>query len=255
MNERTALVTGASSGIGLDLARIFSRDGWNVVLVARSEAKLREIAAELPGAQVLVADLAKRDAAAEIVAELKRRNIEIDALVNNAGYGLAGDFVTNDLQREVDMIQVNVVALMQLTKLLLPPMIARKRGRILNVASTAGFQAGPGMAVYYATKAFVILFSEAIDDELRNTGVTVTALCPGPTETGFAGVANMTESRLFTMARPMSSAVVARAGYRGMMAGRRLVLPGVKNKLLVQLTKVSPRRAVTSVVRKFQENR
>ena len=153
------------------------------------------------------------------------------------------------------MIQVNVVALTELTKLLLIPMVARKRGRILNVASTAAFQPGPLMAVYYASKAYVLSFSEAIADELRDSGVTVTALCPGPTDTGFADVAQMTESRLFTMMRPMSSKRVALAGYRGMMAGRRIVIPGAKNKMLVQSLRVSPRRMITTVVRKFQEKR
>jgi uncharacterized protein len=255
MNRKTALVTGASSGIGLDLARLFARDGWGVVLVARTEAKLREVAAELGNAQVIVSDLSRPNAAADIVAELKTRGIEIEALVNNAGYGLTGPFIENDLQRELDMIQVNIVALTQLTKLLLVPMAARNHGHILNVASTAAFQPGPLMAVYYATKAYVLSFSEAIADELRNTEVKVTTLCPGPTATGFADVAKMTESRLFTMMRPMSSQEVAEAGYRGMLSGRGLVIPGAKNKLLVQSLRVSPRRAVTALVRKFQENR
>ncbi|HSP13139.1 MAG TPA: SDR family oxidoreductase [Thermoanaerobaculia bacterium] len=255
MNRRTALVTGASSGIGLDLARLFAADGWDVVLVARTESKLREIAAQLGNARVIVSDLSKPGAAKEIVAELERSGTEIEALVNNAGYGLTGPFAETDLQRENEMIQVNIVALTQLTKLLLAPMVARKHGRILNVASTAAFQPGPLMAVYYATKAYVLSFSEAIADELRNSGVTVTTLCPGPTKTGFAEMAKMTESRLFTMMRPMSSADVARAGYHGMLAGRHLVIPGAKNKLLVQSLRISPRRAVIRLVRKFQESR
>jgi short-subunit dehydrogenase len=153
------------------------------------------------------------------------------------------------------MIQVNVVALTHLTKLLLPPMVARRRGRVLNVASTAAFQPGPLMAVYYATKAYVLSFSEAIADELRDSGVTVTALCPGPTETGFAAVADMSATRLFNIAKPMSSAEVARAGYEGMNRGRRIVIPGIKNKLLTQSIRVSPRRMVTTIVRKLQESR
>lgn len=258
--KQTALVTGASSGIGLDLAREMARHGCDLVLVARSEGKLQELAVELEKrnditAHVIACDLARPNAAAQLVDQLKQRAIDVDVLVNNAGYGLAGAFVETDLTREIDMIQVNVVALTQLTKLLLPPMVARKRGRILNVASTAAFQPGPLMAVYYATKAYVLSFTEAIADELRDSGVTVTALCPGPTATGFADVANMTRSRLFTMMRPMSAARVARAGYRGLMSGRRLVIPGAKNKLLVQSLRVSPRRAVTTLVRKFQENR
>jgi len=260
MTRQTALVTGASSGIGLDLATTFAQHGHDLVLVARSEGKLQELAVELEKrnditAHVVAWDLSAPNAAAELVRELKSRSIEVDVLVNNAGYGVAGAFIETDMQRELDMIQVNIVALTQLTKLLLPPMIARKRGRILNVASTAAFQPGPLMAVYYATKAYVLSFSEAIADELRDTGVTVTTLCPGPTATEFASVAQMTHSRLFTMMRPMSSQRVASAGYRGLMAGRRLVIPGATNKLLVQSLRVSPRRAVTTLVRKFQENR
>jgi short-subunit dehydrogenase len=254
MNKQVALVTGASSGIGLELARLLARDGHDVVLVARTEAKLRELADELQQkwgvvGHVVVADLARPDAAAAIVVQLQRSAIDVDILVNNAGYGLAGPFASTDLRRELEMIQVNIVALTQLTKLLLPSMVARKRGRILNVASTAAFQPGPLMAVYYATKAYVLSFSEAIGDELRDSGVTVTALCPGPTSTGFADAAAMTESRLFKLMRPMSSEAVAIAGYRAMLAGRRVVIPGLKNKLLTQSVRVSPRRLVTTIVR------
>ena len=259
MNRPTALVTGASSGIGLDLARELAKNGHDVVLVARTASRLQGVAAELQKsgvtAQVIAADLSRPSEAEEIVSELKRRNLDIEVLVNNAGYGLTGPFAENDLQRELGMIQVNIVALTHLTKLLLRPMVARRRGRILNVASTAAFQPGPLMAVYYATKAYVLSFSEALADELRNSGVTVTTLCPGPTRTGFAEIAKMTESRLFTMMRPMSSEDVARTGYRGMMSGKRLVIPGAKNKLLVQSLRVSPRRTVTALVRKFQESR
>src|ERR1043165_7819061 len=151
--------------------------------------------------------------------------------------------------------QVNVVVLTQLTKLLLPPMVARRRGRVLNVATTAAFQPGPLMAVYYATKAYVLSFSEAIADELRDSGVTVTALCPGPLEPAFAAGADMTTTRLSNVAKPMSSADVARAGYAAMKRGRRVVIPGVKNKLLTQSVRVSPRRLVTTIVRKLQESR
>jgi short-subunit dehydrogenase len=255
--KETALITGASSGIGLDLARLFAKDGHDVVLVARSEGKLREIAAELERdfgvtAHVIVADLAKPDALRTLVAQLP---VDVDVLVNNAGFGVLGPFVETDLAKELEVIQVNIVALTHLTKLLLPPMIARRRGRVLNVASTAAFQPGPLMAVYYATKAYVLSFSEAIADELRDSGVTVTALCPGPTETGFAAVADMTSTRLFNIAKPMSSAEVARAGYEAMKRGRRVVVPGLKNKLLTQSIRVSPRRMVTTIVRKLQESR
>ena len=255
--KETALITGASSGIGLDLARLFAKDGNDVILVARSEGKLRGIAADFERdfgvtAHVIVADLAKPDAPQTLVAQLP---VDVDVLVNNAGFGVTGPFVETDLAKELEMIQVNVVALTHLTKLLLPPMIGRRRGRVLNVASTAAFQPGPLMAVYYATKAYVLSFSEAIADELRDSGVTVTALCPGPTETGFAAIADMTTTRLFNIAKPMGSAEVARAGYEGMKRGRRVVIPGLKNKLLTQSIRVSPRRMVTTIVRKLQESR
>jgi len=255
--KETALITGASSGIGLDLARLFAKDGNDVILVARSEGKLREIAAGFERdfgvkAHVIVADLARPDAPRQLVDALP---VDVDVLVNNAGFGVTGPFVRTGLAKELEMIQVNVVALTHLTKLLLPPMIARRRGRVLNVASTAAFQPGPLMAVYYATKAYVLSFSEAIADELRDSGVTVTALCPGPTETGFAAVADMTSTRLFNIAKPMSSAEVARAGYEAMKRGRRVVIPGLKNKLLTQSIRVSPRRMVTTIVRKLQESR
>ncbi|MDP9360653.1 MAG: SDR family oxidoreductase [Acidobacteriota bacterium] len=256
--RRTSLITGASSGIGLDLARLFAGDGYNVVLVARSEAKLREIAAGIEKksgvvANVIVADLAQPNAAQRIVDELSTRRITIDVLVNNAGLGLGGPFIKTDLTKELEMIQVNVVALTQLTKLLLPPMVARGSGRILNVASTAAFQPGPLMAVYYATKAYVLSFSEAIADELRDSGVTVTALCPGPTETGFAAAAQMDDSRLFNMTKPARSDAVARAGYEAMKRGKRIVIPGMRNRIMAQSVRVSPRRMVTMIVRKMQE--
>jgi len=252
--QRTALITGASSGIGLELARLFAADKWDVALVARSEGKLQELATELQSAhgiqaRVVAADLAKPDAPATIISAL--HDIEIDALVNNAGFGLGGEFAKTDLNAELEMIQVNVTALTHLTKLVLPAMIARRRGAILNVASTASFQPGPLMAVYYATKAYVLSFSEAIADELRNSGVTVTALCPGPTETGFASAANMESATLFKMMRPADAKSVARAGYDAMKSGKRIVIPGAKNKLLTQSIRVSPRRLVTTIVRKM----
>ena len=249
--QRTALITGASSGIGLELARLFAADKWDVALVARSEGKLNELAAELHGitAHVIPADLAKPDSPPKIMDAL--HGVEIHALVNNAGFGLGGEFAKTDLNAELEMIQVNVTALTHLTKLVLPQMIARRRGAILNVASTAAFQPGPLMAVYYATKAYVLSFSEAIADELRNSGVTVTALCPGPTDTGFASAANTASTMLFTMMRPADAKSVARAGYEGMKSGKRIVIPGAKNKLLAQSIRVSPRRLVTTIVRKM----
>ncbi|MGZ7079955.1 MAG: SDR family NAD(P)-dependent oxidoreductase [Thermoanaerobaculia bacterium] len=261
MTERNAaLITGASSGIGLSLARLFARDHHDVVLVARSEGKLRELSASLQRehgitAHVIAADLSKPNAPKEVWSATAERGIGIDTLVNNAGHGITGEFVDTDLKTELEMIQVNIAALTHLTKLVLPAMIARHSGRILNVASTAGFQPGPLMAVYYASKAYVLSFSEAISDELRHSGVTVTTLCPGPTDTPFAVAAKMTHSRLFTMTRPMSSEAVARAGYEAMKRGKGLTIVGMRNRLLVQSNRVTPRRVVTAIVRKLQETR
>ena len=253
----TALITGASSGIGLELARLFAGDKWDVALVARSEGKLREIAAELQSAhgitaRAIAADLAKPSAPAEVMSAL--HGVDIDALVNNAGFGLGGAFAKSDGDAEVEMIQVNITALTQLTKLVLPAMVARKRGAILNVASTAAFQPGPFMSVYYATKAYVLSFSEAIAEELSGSGVTVTALCPGPTETGFAAAAKVEDSTLFTKMRPAGAAEVARVGYEAMKSGKRIAIPGMRNKLLAQSIRISPRRMVTKIVRKLHED-
>jgi short-subunit dehydrogenase len=258
--KQTALITGASSGIGLDLARLFARDGHDLVLVARSEAKLLQLADELHSshgitAHVIAVDLAQRDAPRRLLDAVRAKDLQIDVLVNNAGFGRAGAFIENDLQTELEMIQVNVTALTHLTKLFLPGMVERRRGRVLNVASTAAFQPGPLMAVYYATKAYVLSFSEAIAEEMTGTGVTVTALCPGPTATGFAEIADMTTSRLFQLAKPMNSMDVANIGYRAMQRGRRIVIPGLMNKTMAQSVRFSPRFMVTKIARRLQERR
>jgi uncharacterized protein len=250
-SRKTALITGASSGIGMDFARLLSREGYELFLVARSEAKLRALASELGNAKVIVSDLVFPDAPQRIFDV----SGGVDVLVNNAGFGVSGPFTETDLRKELEMIQVNVTALTHLTRLFLPPMLARKSGHILNLASTAAFLPGPLMAVYYATKAYVLSFSEAIADELRGTGVTVTALCPGPTATGFAEVAGMESSRLFSLIRPMRSEAVARYGLRAMRHGKRVAIPGIANKLSTQSIRVSPRRLVTTIVRKLQESR
>jgi hypothetical protein len=252
----TALITGASSGIGLDLAHLFAQDGHDVVLVARSEDKLRELAKELEAkhkiaAHVIAADLARPDTPQQIF----ERAPAVDFLVNNAGFGTSGKFAETDLAAELEMIQVNVTAVTHLTKLFLPPMLQRGRGRILNVASTAAFQPGPLMAAYYATKAYVLSFSEAIAEELRGTGVTVTALCPGPVATGFQKTANLGSQTLLKLMRPVSSMSVARTAYRALMRGQRVVIPGLKNKIGVQSIRITPRALATKVVRALQERR
>ena len=256
--RKTALVTGASSGIGLDLAKRFAAEGHDVALVARSEGKLKELAAALEAehqvrAHVVTADLAQPRAAETLVAALDARGIAVDVLVNNAGYALYGAFTETDLADELNMIQVNIVALTHLTKLLVRKMVARKEGRVLNVASTAAFQPGPLMAVYYATKAYVLSFSEALANELAGTGVTVTALCPGPTKTGFQARAQMEESKLVRGKAIMTSETVARAGYTGLMKGKTVVIPGVSNKMMAQAVRFLPRNTVTKLVRNAQE--
>jgi short-subunit dehydrogenase len=258
---QTALITGASTGIGYALSRCFAADRHNVVLVARHEQRLRQVAEDLSrefgiSAQALVADLGKPDAAQMIADEIRTDGLRIDYLVNNAGFGLGGKFAETDLGVELEMIQVNMVALVQLTKLFLPGMLTQKSGKIMNVASTAAFQPGPLMAVYYASKAFVLSFTEAIANELSGTGVTVTALCPGPTASEFQARARIENTRLVKgkLMGFMSSEAVARIGYQGFMRGKRIVIPGLMNKIGVQGVRVSPRRVVTQVARLLQES-
>jgi short-subunit dehydrogenase len=247
----TALITGASGGIGLELARIFAEQGYALVLVARTRERLEEIAVELKPTpvQVLAKDLALVGAAEGIHREVPK----VDVLVNNAGYGVYGPFVKTPLDDELGMLQLNMTALVVLTKLYLPAMVAAKNGKILNVASTAAFQPGPLMALYYATKAFVLSFSEAIGNELEGTGVTVTALCPGPTATGFQARTKLEKSRLIKRMKVMDARTVAEAGYCGLMAGKPVVIPGLMNKLLAQSVRFSPRWMVTKIARKMQE--
>jgi hypothetical protein len=203
---------------------------------------------------VIVSDLARADAPREIYEELQSSGVRVDALVNNAGFGSYGLFAETDLRHELDMLQVNVVALTHLTKLFLPPMLARRRGYLMNVASTAAFQPGPLMAVYYASKAYVLHFSEALTNECEGTGVVVSALCPGPTETGFVAAAGMGDSKLFDRA-VMDARTVAVEGYRGLLAGKTIVIPGLRNNLLARSIGFFPRGLVTKVVRRIQEKR
>src|ERR1700739_651755 len=201
--RETAFITGASSGIGLDLAHLMAPD-FDLIITARNQAALEKLANELQTAHgnhvhVIPADLAQPEAPQQIFAEIERRGLPVDILINNAGFGSYGVFAESDPRTSLDMVEVNIAALTALTRLALPAMIERKRGRIMNVASTAGFQPGPLMAVYYATKAYVIMFSEAIANELKGSGTTVTCFCPGATATNFAGRANTEESRLFKL--------------------------------------------------------
>jgi uncharacterized protein len=235
---------------------LMARD-FDLIITARNQVGLERIAKELQTAHgnhvhVIPADLAQPEAPKQIFAEIERRGLPVDILINNAGFGAYGAFAESDPLTSLDMVEVNIAALTALTRLALPGMIERKRGRIMNVASTAGFQPGPLMAVYYATKAYVIMFSEAIANELKSSGITVTCLCPGATATNFAGRANMEESRLFKLGA-MKSKDVAIAGYKGMMAGKGLVIPGLLNKTVAMSVRFSPRKLVTAISRSLQE--
>jgi short-subunit dehydrogenase len=260
VSDGAALITGASSGIGLELAKLFAQDGHDLVLVARRGDRLRELAAELAShhrvrSTVITADLADPDTPGEIARSVEAAGIEIRYLVNNAGYGLAGRFAETDLSNELRMIQVNVSALTHLTKLFLPGMLARHEGAILNVASTAGFVPGPLMAVYYATKAYVISFSDALAEEVTGSGATVTVLCPGATRTEFWAVAGMdATARLLRRPWVADAASVARAGYDGLRAGKRIVIPGLANKVMVQSMRVAPRVLLAKIARRLQES-
>lgn len=250
-----ALVTGGSGGIGLELARVLARERHDLVLVARGEAALETAAVELraggAAVHVLPADLSRRAAPRELAAAVAALGLEVDVLVNNAGFALWGPFVEADLERQRDLLDLNVGALTDLTYLFVKPMLARGRGRILNVASTAAFQPGPGAAAYYASKACVLSLSVALAVELEGTGVTVTALCPGPTRTGFAARAGATGSRLFMRDRGGDPRAVARAGYAAMTAGRTVCVPGAMNGLGAFATRFVPRRLAARVVERI----
>ncbi|MGA2244721.1 MAG: SDR family oxidoreductase [Verrucomicrobiota bacterium] len=251
----TVLVTGASSGIGLELARCFAGDQSNLILVARNVAALEMLAGELRSeheikVEVIGADLAQGESPQRIYDHLKGRGITVDVLVNNAGFGLHGTFAELPLARQLEIIQVNNAALVALTGLFLPGMIEHRRGGVLNVGSVAGFFPGPRMAIYYASKAFVQSFSEALHEELREVGVSVTNLCPGPTESNFFKVARSYQTRELQTAK-MSAAEVAAAGLRAFRRNRCVRIPGLKNRLLVQLTRWAPRGAMRKGVGRY----
>jgi uncharacterized protein len=257
--NKTALITGASDGIGLELARIHASKGDNLVLVARSCDKLDAVKRELEGGfnievNIIVKDLSVKDAAKEVYDEVKNKNIVVDYLVNNAGFGDFGMFAESDWNKQEKMISLNITALAHLTRLFLPGMIERREGKILNLASTASFQPGPRMSVYFASKAFVLSFSEAINNEVKDKGISVTALCPGSTESNFHAVA-MNDPNLVEERKMPSAKEVAEIGYRAMMKGKPVVIPGFKNAFLAFAVRFFPRQFITKMARKIQEGK
>ncbi len=256
--ENTALITGASSGIGMELAKIHASKGGDLVLVARNIAKLNEIKREFESnyhveVMVIEMDLSRKDAAQEVYNETIAKNITVDILINNAGFGDYGYFTETDWYKEYEMISLNITALTQLTKLYAQDMVSNGFGRIMNVASIAAFSPGPKMAIYYATKAYVLSFSEAIANELADQGVTVTTLCPGPTDTGFEKVAALDESGLFQNQKVASAKSVAEYGYDAMMNGKVIAIPGCRNWLMTKLLLFIPRSLVAKAVRRIQD--
>lgn len=254
-----ALVTGASTGIGREYAFLCAQEGYDVVLVARSEARLQALAAEVRSttgrqAYVFARDLSRPTAATELFNDVVCSKIAVEVVINNAGFGLVGKFWELDATEQMEMVQLNMNALTMLSRLFLPEMIASRRGMILNVASTAAFQPGPLMAVYFATKAYVVSLSEALHNEARDFGVSVTCLCPGPTTTEFDKRAKMTSSKLFKKENMMDALTVAKIGWSAMKAGKPLVVAGRKNAALALLTRFVPMHVAANLARKFQES-
>lgn len=257
---QTALITGASSGLGLEFSNIFARRGCDLVLVARNEEKLLAQQKELSQkygvrVEVLVCDMSKERAGDVLFAETSARGIAVDILVNNAGFGDFGAFAHCDARKQQDMIAVNIAALTQLTRCFLEPMVCRGCGKILNVASIAAFQPGPTMAVYYASKAFVLSFTEALSVELQGSGVSVTALCPGPTTTGFEKNAALGNSGLFQNLKVATARDVAEYGVHALEKGKVIAIPGAMNRLIVTASKFAPRALVRRCVYRIQKEK
>jgi len=243
---QVALITGASAGLGAEFARQLARRGTRLVLVARREDRLRTLADEVGNARVIAMDLSAHDAAERLVADLDAAGDEVDLLINNAGFGQIGRFASLDAKRQREMIDLNIGTLTDLCRAIAPRMIERNSGGILNIASTAAFQPGPNMAVYFATKAYVLSFSEALHEELKPQGVHVSALCPGPTRTEFGDVAGFGGNGMFDRVAMEAPAVVA-AGLAGLASNKAVVVPGAINKIGAASTRFAPR----SVVRKM----
>lgn len=258
--RNTALITGSSNGIGFELARIHAAKGGDLVLVARNRNRLEILKNELEkkhhvNIHLIIKDLSVPGAAREIYDEIRLHRIVIEYLINNAGFGDFGFFAESDWSKQEQMINLNILSLTHLTWLFLPDMIVRNRGKIMNVASTAAFSPGPTMAVYFATKAYVLSFSQAIDNEAREHGITVTSLCPGPTQSGFSEAASLKGSRLFDNRKIPGAQEVAEYGYYSMMSGKTVAIHGLKNKFLANSSRIAPRSLVVKAARKIQERK
>lgn len=259
-NDKTALITGASSGIGFELAKILVQDGYDLVIVSQNHETLQTATDKLhklhSGAKILplVKDLSSPSSPQEIYNIINQNKIKIDILINNAGFQVYGNFHEVDLEESLAQISVNLIAIVKLTRLFLNDMTANKYGKILNIASTGSFIPCPLIAVYAATKAFILSFSEALSEELKNSGVTVTALCPGPTNTNFAQKAKIENTNLFS-GKTMTPKSVARIGYKALKSEKTTVIAGIQNKMLVQSIRILPRRMLISISRKLMEKR
>ncbi|TDJ56951.1 MAG: SDR family oxidoreductase [Ignavibacteria bacterium] len=258
--NKTVLITGASAGIGLEFAKIFAKEKYDLVITARNETKLNELANEIKNhhnvnVKVIAKDLSKQNAGKEIFEQLKNENVITDVLINNAGFGVFNNYWDVELQDEKNMLQVNIMALAELTNLFGKDMVNRGGGKILNVASTAAFQPGPTMAGYYASKAFVLSYSQAVDFELRKKGVQVSTLCPGPTITDFQIRANMEDLNLFKKGFTMSAEEVAQIGYNGLMKGKPVIIAGAMNKISAMSSKISPSKVSMKIVNWLQSKK
>lgn len=254
---QTALITGASAGIGVDLAECFAKDGYDLIIVARTQPALREVADRIAKAHgvtvtAIPCDLGAPGGGKILAQEIAQRGLTVDVLVNNAGFGQTGAFHTTPIEPQLGMVDLNVRAVVELSHIYLKDMLHRKRGGILNVASTAAFQPGPLMSVYYASKAFVLSFTEALWEEARGTGVHISCLCPGPTVSQFHGRAGTDKTRLSKAAKPMASMPVAQLGYNAFQRNRRVAVAGVMNKVLIGFVRLAPRRLLLPVVRHLQ---
>jgi hypothetical protein len=253
------LITGASGGIGCNLAELVAADGKNLVLAARSGDKLEQLASDIRKKNkteviTIAVDLSEEAGVTKLISEITSKNLSVDTLINNAGFGDFGDFAKADLEKNMEMIRLNISTLTRLSHFFVRGMLSAGQGRIMNVASTAAFMPGPGMAVYYASKAYVLSFSEALTRELRGTGVTVTTLCPGPTDTGFAASAGLGKSLLHRILPAATSPEVAKAGYKAMMKGKAIIIPGFMNKLSTFTPRFSPRGMVRNMIYGIHKN-